>query len=202
MHTLIGPIGGGGRVVATRGDVGNLVEVVMGLFLYRLMGAAALDGGCFESVENSPRVTRQAAAAVLLSSVAAGVGAGGIDPVTFVLTSSVALVTWVAWAMLACQIGTRLLPGPETSATLGQLLRTTGFAAAPGLLQVFALLPAMAVPVFSVTTAWMFAAMVVGVRHALDYRSTRQALAVCGLAAGLCVSMAVVAGLLFGPALR
>ena len=94
-----------------------------------------------------------------------------LDPVTFVLTSSVALVTWVAWAMLAFQIGTRLLPGPETSATLGQLLRTTGFAAAPGLLQVFALLPAMAVPVFSVTTAWMFAAMVVGVRHTLDYRS-------------------------------
>ena len=149
--------------------------------------------------------TRQAAAAVLLSSVAAGIGAGGIyglHPVTFLLASGVALVTWVAWAMLAFQIGTRLLPGPETSATLGQLLRTTGFAAAPGLLQVFALLPAMAVPVFSITTGWMFAAMVVGVRHALDYRSTRQALAVCGLAAGLCVSMAVVAGLLFGPVLR
>jgi hypothetical protein len=177
----------------------------MGLFLYRLMGAAALDGGCFESVENSPRVTRQAAAAVLLSSVAAAIGAGGIyglPPVAFLLTSGVALVTWAAWAMLAFQIGTRLLPGPETNATLGQLLRTTGFAAAPGLLQVFALLPGMAVPVFSITTAWMFAAMVVGVRHALDYRSTRQALAVCGLAAGLCVSMAVVAGLLFGPALR
>jgi hypothetical protein len=176
----------------------------MTLFLYRLMGAAALDGGSFENVEANPRVTWQAAAIVLLSSLAAGIGAGGIyglHPMTFVSTSSLALATWVAWAMLAFQIGTRVLPGPETSATLGQLLRTTGFAAAPGLLQVFALLPGMVVPVFSITTAWMFAAMVVGVRHALDYRSNWQALAVCGAAAGLSVSLAVLASLVFQPPL-
>ena len=177
----------------------------MAFYLYRVMGAAVLDGGCFESVEATPRVTREAAATVLLASVAAGIGAGGIyglHPLTFVSTSCLALVTWVAWAMLAFQIGTRVLPGPETSATLGELLRTTGFAAAPGLLQVFALLPGMAVPVFTVTMVWMFAAMVVGIRHALDYRSTWRALAVCAAAAGLCVSLAVVVGLVFGPPLH
>lgn len=179
--------------------------VVMALYFYRLMTAATLDAGGYENVEADPRLTSQAAVTVLLASLAAGIGAGGIyglHPLTFAATSALALVTWIAWAMLAFQIGTRVLPGPDTDATLGQLLRTTGFAAAPGLLQVFALLPGMAVPVFSVTTAWMFAAMVVAVRHALDYRSTRQALAVCALAAGLCVVVAVVAGVAFGPALE
>lgn len=176
----------------------------MTLFFYRVMGAAVLDGGSFEGVEANPRVTWQAAGIVVLSSIAAGIGAGGLhglDRATFFFVSTLALVTWVAWAMLTFQIGTRLLPGPETSATLGQLLRTTGFAAAPGLLQVFALLPGMVVPVFVLTTAWMFAAMVVGVRHALDYRSTGQALTVCAAAASLSAALALVGSLLFGPSL-
>jgi Yip1 domain len=176
----------------------------MTLFLYRLMGAAVLDGGSYEGVEANPRVTWQAAAIVVVSSAAAGVGAGGfygLDAATVVSFGGLALVTWVAWAMLTFQIGTRMLPGPDTSATLGELLRTTGFAAAPGVLFVFAVLPGMATPVFVLATAWMFAAMVVGVRHALDYQSNGQALAVCAAAAGLSASLAVLGSLLFGPAL-
>jgi hypothetical protein len=176
----------------------------MTLFFYRVMGAAVLDGGSYEGVEANPQVTWQAATVVVLSSVAAGVGAGGLyglHAATFAAFAALALATWVAWAMLAFQIGTRLLPGPDTRATLGQLLRTTGFAAAPGLLQVFALLPGMAVAVFVLTIGWMFAAMVVGVRHALDYQSTWRALAVCAVAALLSASLAVLASLVFGPAL-
>jgi hypothetical protein len=46
-----------------------------------------------------------------------------------------------------------------------------GFAAAPGLLQTFAAPPAVTVPVFVISSAWMFVAMVIGVRHALAYAS-------------------------------
>jgi hypothetical protein len=174
----------------------------MSLFLYRLIGAAMLDAGMYEGIEADRHVTIQAMATVLLSSLAAGVGAAGWFGVripTLVGVSLVALITWVAWAMLMFQIGTRLLPEPQTSVTMGELLRTTGFAAAPGLLFVFATLPRMAVPVFVAVTLWMFGAMVVGVRHALDYESTGRALAVCGIAASLSLGMAVVFGLLFGP---
>lgn len=176
----------------------------MALFLYRLIGAAVLDDGMYEGIEANPRVTGQAAAAVLLSSMAAGIGSSGWyghDASTFLALSGVALITWLAWAILAFHIGTRMLPGPQTRVTLGELLRTTGFASAPGLLQVFAVFPGMAVPVFVVTPLWMFVAMVVGVRHALDYRSTGRALVVCGIAAGISVALAVVFGVLFGPTL-
>ena len=176
----------------------------MSLFLYRLIGAAMLDAGMYEGIEADRHVTIQAMATVLLSSLAAGVGAAGwfgVHILTLVGVSLVALITWVAWAMLMFQIGTRLLPEPQTSVTMGELLRTTGFAAAPGVLFVFATLPRMAVPVFVAVTLWMFGAMVVGVRHALDYESTGRALAVCGVAASLSLGMAVVFGLLFGPTL-
>jgi len=176
----------------------------MGEYFYRLMGAAMLDAGTYESIERDSRFTTHAVMTVLLSSLAAGIGAAGwfgLHAATLGLVSGIALVTWIAWAMLMFQIGAKVLPGPRTEVTLGELLRTTGVAAAPGLLLVFATMPRMTLPVFAGAIAWMFAAMVVAVRHALDYEGTGRALAVCGIAAGLSVAMAVVIGLLFGPTL-
>ena len=174
----------------------------MGLYLYRVMGAAILDGSMYEGIEADRHATWQATLTVVLASMAAGVGAGGVYGVratTFVTFAGMALLTWVAWAVLMFNIGTRLLPEPQTDVNLPELLRTTGFAAAPGLLQVFAVLPRMALPVFAATIVWMIAAMVIGVRHALDYRSTWRALAVCGVAATLSAALAFGMGIFFGP---
>lgn len=173
----------------------------MPLFFYRLMGAAALDRSMYEGIEADRSITGQAAAAVLLSSLAAGFGAGGWfsgDLRMFAAVSAIALTTWVAWAVLMHQVGTRILPEPQTRATLGELLRTTGFAASPGLLQVFAVFPVVTLPVFIASAIWMFAAMVIGVRHALDYSSTWRALAVCGIASVLSLAVAVVLAVIFG----
>ena len=59
------------------------------------------------------------------------------------------------------------------------LLRTTGFAAAPGLARVVGIVPMLTGVVFIVTGVWMLAAFVVAVRQALDYTSTLRALGVC-----------------------
>lgn len=174
----------------------------MTLFFYRMMGAAMLDASMYEGIEADRSLTLQAAAAVLLASLAAGFGAGGWyggGLRIFAVVSAIALVTWLAWAVMMFHIGTRMLPAPQTKATLGELLRTTGFASSPGLLQIFAVFPAMTILVFVATWVWMFAAMVIGVRHALDYESTGRALAVCGIAASLVLVLALVAGVLFGP---
>jgi hypothetical protein len=176
----------------------------VGLYFYRLMGAAMLDRSMYEGIEADRSATGQAVAAVLLSSLAAGFGAGGWltgDVRSFVAVSATALITWYAWAVMIHQIGTRLMPEPTTSASLGELLRTLGFAAAPGLLQIFAALPAVTVPVFVITIAWMLVAMVIGARHALDYTSSWRALIVCGIALGLTIGMAFLIGVIFGPTL-
>jgi hypothetical protein len=177
---------------------------MMRAYLSRLAGAVTLDASTYEGIEADRSVTWQAAITVLVSSLATGIGATAWFQLTAgaVLTlAAIALTTWVAWATLVFQIGSRVLPSPATDATLGELLRTTGFAAAPGLLQLLALLPSIATPIFALTTAWMFAAMVVAIQHALDYSSTARAIAVCGLAAGLCLVTAALLALALSRAL-
>lgn len=172
----------------------------MATFALRLFGAASLDVATFEGLEADRSAMAQSVAVVVLSSLAAGFGVGGTDLPVFLVISLIALGSWIVWAFLMMQIGGRLLPGPDTHVDVAELLRTTGFAAAPGFLQVFAILPNMRVPVFTITWIWMLAAMVVAVRQALDYTSTKRALAVCGLAWAVSLSVAIVLGLLFGPA--
>jgi Yip1 domain len=181
------------------------ISAGIGTFIYRVIGAALLDGSVYEDVEADRRAAPQATAVVLLASLAPVVGLSGVfgfQSDALLRVAALSIVTWVAWAVLMFQIGTRVFPEPQTRTSLGELLRTTGFAAAPGLLQVFAVLPGMMMPVFVGTWIWMIAAMVVGVRHALDYRSTPRALLVCLTAAGLAGAMAMIFGTFFGPTVR
>ncbi len=170
-------------------------------FLQRLIGAAALDTAIYEEVEADLGATVQAFAVVILSSVAAGVGAIGMGGTAgnIVFISIVALIAWAAWALLTYVIGTQLLPEPQTRADVGELLRTIGFASTPGLIRVVGVLPGATVPAFAIAAIWMLAAMIVAVRQALDYQSTGRAVAVCGLGWALAIAFAVVLGLLFGP---
>jgi hypothetical protein len=162
----------------------------------------ALDPPIYEEIEADPRATGQALLVVVLSSVSAGIGAygwgsGSLRGIAFV--SSLALVTWVVWAVLTFVIGTQLLPQAQTRADVGQLLRTVGFAAAPGMLRIFGVVPGATLPAFAITAVWMLAAMIVAVRQALDYTSTMRAVAVCVIGWTLAVGLAVGAQMLFGP---
>ena len=172
----------------------------MGLFAYRLLGAAVMDVGMYEGIEADRRTTMQALSAVVLASLAAGIGAGdwlGTRLATLAAVSALAIITWSAWAMLVFQLGTRVLPDVDTLADWGQLLRTTGFAAAPGLLLVFGLIRSGRTVVFAIVGVWMLAAMVLAVKHALDYRHTARALAVCILAAAVSLGLAFGVSTLF-----
>jgi len=173
-------------------------------FFRRVIGAAVLDAATYEDVEADRTATPQALAVVVLSSLAAGVGARGATSAGATLTffaraSVIALVAWAGFALLIFEIGARILPAPTTRTDVGELLRTLGFAAAPGLIQVFGIFPGATVPAFSLAIIWALAASVVAVRQALDYASTGRALAVCGLAVLLCAAFVLIAGLLFGP---
>jgi hypothetical protein len=170
--------------------------------LQRLIGAAALDPAIYEEVESDSTALPQAFGIVIASSLAAGIGARGFTDVTaggVLLYSAIALVSWAAWALITFEIGARLMPEPQTRVDIGQLLRTIGFAATPGLLRLLGVMPAVAIPVFVVTSVWMLLAMIVAVRHALDYRSTGSAIAVCALGWILAIAIALILGVAFGP---
>ncbi len=176
--------------------------VVPTSFPVRVFGALALDSAIYEEIEADRSATGQAMVVVVLSSLAAGVGAsglGGISPRSAFAISAMALILWAAWALVTFEIGARLMPEPQTRVDVGELLRTIGFSAAPGMLQVFGVIPSVTIPAFAISAVWMLLAMVVAVRQALDYRSTGRAVAVCVLGWTLAIAIALVLGLFFGP---
>ena len=148
--------------------------------LQRMVGAASLDSHVYEEVEADHTATIQAMAVVVVVSLATGLGtlgiAGNLSSLIFGVIYGV--LSWAAWAFITYIVGTTLFRTPETHADWGQLARTTGFAQSPGVLRIFAFIPAIGPVIFYAATLWQLAAMVVGVRQALDYESTWRALGV------------------------
>jgi hypothetical protein len=175
-------------------------------FLMRMLGAAALDTGVYEDVEADPNATGQAVGVIVLASLAAAFGANGwnADPAATLAFSATAgtlgLMAWASWALLTCQIGGLLLPEEQTRVDVSELLRTIGFSAAPAVLLVFGAFGATTL-VFALIGTWMMATMVVAVRQALDYSTTRRALAVCALGWTFTLLMIIALGLLVDPSL-
>ena len=150
----------------------------MASFTERIVGAASLNPRTYEEVEADKSSMGQAMTIVFLSSIAAGFGTGeGI--LAGIAGSLMALAAWFIWAFLTYLIGTKMLPQPQTEADVGQLLRTTGFAASPGLLRILTIIPGLGSIIGFAVSVWMLAAMVVAVRQALDYTSTWRAVGVC-----------------------
>ena len=139
-----------------------------------MLRAARLDASLYEEVEADRSLTRQATAVVLLSAVAAGIGATMYGP-GLPVTILAAVVLWYLWAFLTYLIGTRVLPEPQTKADFGQLLRTIGFASSPGVIRILGIIPGLVRPAFAVAHIWMLVAMVVAVHQALDYTSSWRA---------------------------
>ena len=146
----------------------------------RMIRAAKLDVKLYEEVEADPKAMGQAMTVVVLSAVAAGIGAAGRTSLVGLIVISIAsLAAWYVWAYLTYFIGTRLLPEPKTHADHGELLRTLGFAASPGLVRVAGGIPVLGPLVMLVSAIWMLVATVIAVRQALDYSSTGRAVGVC-----------------------
>jgi hypothetical protein len=152
----------------------------MATFSERAIGAAKLDPATYEEVEHDAGAMGQAAALIVLASLAAGLGAiRELGVLGVLLGAVITLAAWSLCAVITLFVGTRLLPGPKTEADFGQLFRTLGFSATPGLLQVAAIVPVIGAIIALAASLWQLAAMVVAVRQALDYDGTGRAIAVC-----------------------
>jgi len=152
----------------------------MSSFGERVIGAAKLEVRIFEEVESDPAATGQAMAVVVLSSLAAGLGSYGLGGFTGMLRLTVvSLIGWAIWAVLIYFIGTKLLPEPQTKSNVLEMLRTIGFASAPGLLRFVGILPLIGWLLVFLITVWLLVANIIAVRQALDYQSTPRAAVVC-----------------------
>ena len=146
------------------------------VFVNRIIRACKLDISLYEEVEADKSATVQAAIVVVLSSLAAGIGAISLGASNFLMAPLLSLVSWYIWAYLIYLIGAKLFPEAKTEADHGQLLRTIGFSSAPGLIRVFGFTPELMSITFIGSGIWMLVAMVIAVRQALDYESTWRAI--------------------------
>ena len=169
-------------------------------FINRMIRASKLDVSLYEEVEADKSATVQAAIVVVLSSLAAGVGALSLGASNFLMAPLLSLASWYIWAYLIYLIGAKLFPEENTKADHGELLRTIGFSSAPGLIRVFGFTPELMTITFIGGGMWMLVAMIVAVRQALDYQSTWRAVGVVVI--GFLVQAFVLISLLkiFGPA--
>ena len=145
----------------------------------RLYKAITLKVEFYESVEADKSLTRQAMMTVALVSIVQGFVVAGIAPIALAQGVLGSIIRWFIWAFFIAFVGTRILPEPETESDTGELLRTLGFAYAPGLLIVFKFLPIIGVFIDPLVVILQLAAMTVAVRQALDFTSTVRAVGVC-----------------------
>ena len=153
----------------------------MASFVQRMIGAARLNPATYEEVEADKSATMQATVVVVLSAIGAGVGAIDEGMRGVIVTIAAALLGWVIWAFLTWLIGTKFLAEPQTKADMGELLRTLGFASAPGIFRIFGSVPFVGKLVLLAAWIWMLASTVVAVRQALDYNTTGRAILVCAI---------------------
>ena len=159
----------------------------------RMRGAATLDVATYEEVEHDETATGQAGVVVVLAAIAAGIGAAGRGGPGIVGMVIASLLGWAVWAGITYVVGTRLFGG---TATWGELLRTVGFAQAPGVLAVLAIIPVLGVLVRLALFCWMLATSFVAVRQALDIGNGKTVLTVLVGAIGYIVVNMIAFGLL------
>ena len=148
------------------------------IFINRIFRAIKIDAELYEEVENDKSATFQAGLVVVISSLAAGVGALHLGASNFLLAPLMSLISWYVWAYIIYFVGVKLLPENKTKSNHGELLRTIGFSSAPGIIRIFGLTPDLMAVTFIGSAFWMLACMVVAVKSALDYESLWKALGV------------------------
>jgi hypothetical protein len=172
----------------------------MTLFFRRFLGALSLDPGAFEDIEASRSADVQAMVVLLAACAAGGIGAIGLGvtgPAGFVVSALIVLGAWLVWAGLIAALGTTAMADVDTRSDVHELLRVLGYAAAPGVFLAFAAMRSVAPLMVLLVIVWMIAAAVLGVRQALDFRSTARAAAVCVAAFVLSAGAMTAVALLF-----
>lgn len=164
----------------------------------RMVGAARLDAAIYEDVERDQDATQQALIVVALAAIAGAIGSigdGGAGGIILGLIS--AILGWIIFSALAYFVGTRLVPARETSATLGELLRTLGFAQTPNILAVVGFIPVLGPLAALVAAVWTLVASIVAIRQALEM-STGRAIAVALLSVLVWVIIVTIIAAVFG----
>jgi len=159
----------------------------------RMIGAMQADVKTLEEIEKDPNAFTQAIIVIVIAGVASLIGnifRGGIFVGIVRLVGS--LVAYALFSLLVFLIGTKVMPEPSTKADFNETFRTVGFAAAPGVFNVAAIVPYLGPLISFVIAIWSLVIGVIAVREVLDYSNTGRAIIVALIAGVICWIVVVV----------
>jgi hypothetical protein len=158
--------------------------------LDRMMGAVLFRPETYEEIEADAGAMGQAFGMVLLVT-GCGIAGGIVDKVisgeTFTALGIVLAVVgglffgiarWALWVTLLLVVGGSMLRSDTTQTSWSELGRVVGFAYIPGVLSLLTFIPEFGDLFWIIGFFWTLAAVVVAVRHALDYDSVGRAIGV------------------------
>lgn len=161
----------------------------------RAIGAARLDIPTYEEVEADRNATGQAAIVVAVAAVCSAIGNIGEGTGGMIGGLIAALIGWLVWSGVTYLIGTMLFGG---TADWGELLRTIGFAHAPGVFYILGIIPFLGGLVKLAVLIWTLVAGIIAIRQALDVSTGKAVLtAIVGWLA-LIIPMLLLGGIMAG----
>lgn len=140
----------------------------------RMVRAAQFKEDLYEEVERDVDATGQAATVVAIAALATGIGGlreGGIVGLLFGIVA--AFVGWVLWAAITYFVGKKIFATSNTDVSLGEMLRTLGFAQSPGILNVLGFIPILGGLVSFVVGIWTLILGIIAIRAAMDFGTGR-----------------------------
>lgn len=148
----------------------------------RMWRATRLQPSLYEEVEADKTATNQAAAAVVIVSIATGLGAG-LGAITsggtftamwnLFIGAAASLVAWLVFALFVYLVGVNIFKGKETKSDWGEVLRTMGFANSPRFFKILAFLPVVGTAIYLIAATWSLVATIIAIRAALDFSTLR-----------------------------
>ncbi len=163
----------------------------------RAIRVIKLEPRVFDIIARDPNATQQAAIVVGVVALAGAVG-GAAQGIAGILVGLIlAILGWLIFAGMAWFFGTNIFGTPTTVTNWESLLRTLGYAQAPGVLAIFGFIPVFGWIAALIGSIWSIVTAVVAIRETLDFSTWRAVITpiVAWIATGI---VAVILGLLFG----
>tara|TARA_B100000965_G_C19429887_1_gene685989 strand:+ start:132 stop:677 length:546 start_codon:yes stop_codon:yes gene_type:complete len=115
---------------------------------------------------------------MILDGVAGAVAANTIIKTSIGVSGLTAILTWLVWAIFIYVIGVKIFPDKESKIPFKKVLIAVGYAHSPGLLRFFAVVPDLVFVIVFLTQFWIFASLIISIKHTLNIKSSFKAFGV------------------------
>jgi len=159
-----------------------------GSFTDRIVGVLRLVPTTYREIARDTSALPQAAGVVALVAAASAIGGAGEGIKGAIGGAIGAIVWWVIFSVATWFVGTKLMGASDIGGGPGRMLRTSGFAQAPGILTVLGFIPLLGAIAAVIGGIWALITGVMAVREAL------------GVTTGKAIVTAVFAWVLVGLA--